>query len=273
MNPVPPPDDLDTEVIAVDQALDALARRHTTMSDPAMSALADFAQAIDDRAIALEATRPAAHTSTGRAKPAGLNGYTVDQATVTTPTAPLPGHRIRTRPATRTRLTRIATPILAAAAAVILIATLPFNSSASSPLHPLHQLLFQPNTPPAAQTIRLSLASAREALDRATPNNPATPTELDRARRLLAEARGELAQVTDPDTRSELENELTDLENRANRIEGDQHGPGTDTAGSGQNGQGEGGQGNTADPTHDPQNQSGGPSSSPQNTDDARRGG
>jgi hypothetical protein len=207
------------------------------------------------------------------AGPADLNGYTARPATLITPTAPLPGHRIRTRRTARTRLGRIATPIVVAAAAFILIATLPFNSSPSSPLHSLHQLLFQPNKPPAAQTIRLNLASAREALDRAAPNNPATPTELDRARRLLAEAREQLAQVTDPDTKSDLENELTDLENRANRIEGDQHGSGSDSAGPGQNGQGEGDQGSTTDPTRDPHNQSASTTSSPRNTDDTKQGG
>jgi hypothetical protein len=105
------------------------------------------------------------------------------------------------------------------AVAVVLVTALTVMGSPNSPLHPLHQLIFRPDTPTAAENVRLKLASARATLDQASGGNASpTPADLAQARRLLAEARDQLAQVSDPDTRSELENELANLQQRANQL-------------------------------------------------------
>jgi hypothetical protein len=261
----------DKEVIALDRALDAIAGRRPSVADPALDALADLARAIDARAATVAHKPPAFGSATGANRPADHNGKALRPASTTSLTRPATGRHLRKASKDRKRVRRVATMIASTAAAITLFGALPINASPGSPLYPLHQLLVQDKKPSAADKVRLNLASARQVLDQTTASSKPDPAELDRARRLLAEARTELAQVSDPDTKSELSNELSDLEQRANRLAADQHGDGADTTSPEQNEQGQGGKGNI-DPTHDPQNESGS-TAGPTSTHDPSAGG
>jgi hypothetical protein len=194
----------DEEIHALDRALEGLAHRRPTGNDPALVALADLARAIDARADALDGQPDPALVS--RTRPA-------------TPPR-LPDNRPRrARPVTRRRLGwSVAVSCAAAVVAVALVAILPVNGSPNSPLYPLHRLIFQPATPTATQDIRVKLASASATLDHAAGRGAATHADLDKARQLLAEASDQLPQVTDPGTRSELQNEVSQLQQRADQL-------------------------------------------------------
>jgi hypothetical protein len=270
MIPTPEPDELNADLIAIDVALDALAQGRPTMPDPALAALAEFAHAIDTRAAALGTPGAAARAASVNGQRASRNGNTVRPAALPGLAMPPIGRHTRTRPAPGKRLSRIVLAVAVAAVAVLLASALPFSGSPSSPLHPLHQLIFQPDKPTVADDVRLKLASASEALDHANDSNGSSrAADLEQARRHLAEAREQLVQVTDPGTRSKLETELSNLEQRATRLsdETDQHGGPADTTGPGQNERhGDGSPGSTTESTNDPNNGQAQPTASPHDT-------
>lgn len=219
MIPLAEPDEFDPDVMAVDNALDALARRRPVVADPALSALATFARTVDARAAALEPDGVFPHPAHLNGKPARRYERTPRQAAPDKATTPSAGHHTRTRPAGKKRLNRVLLAIPVAAVAIVLAGILPFNDSPSSPLYPLHQLVFEPDDR-AAESIRLYLASAGQALDDAASDiGPTREADLDQARRDLAEARKQLAQIADSRTRSELERQLSNLEQRAGQLD------------------------------------------------------
>jgi hypothetical protein len=268
---MPGPGEWDADVIAVDLALDALARRRPIVTDPALAALADFAHIIDARAAGLGPERTTA-------RPAGLNGNTANTVSLNgspvRPSAPKGkgpsgGRHTQTRLASRTRLRHALLAIPVAAVAIMLAGTLPINGSPGSPLYPLHQLIFQPDQP-TPESVRLSLASASQALDHATSNGSTRAADLDQARRHLAEARKQLAQVTGSDTRTELEAELSNLERRAIQLadDTDHHGGPADKAGPGQDERhGQGDTDATPGPTSESQNGQDQPTANPHDTE------
>jgi hypothetical protein len=160
------------------------------------------------------------------------------------------------RSAGRRRLGRALLLVPAAAAVIALVGTLPFNNSRQSPLHPIHQLIFPPQGPTAADNVRLRLASASQALDHAiAASGSERDVDLEQARQYLADARVQLVQVTDLSTRSELDRALSNLERRVTELaeESDDH---DGQAGTGDQGQDKGhdqGDGDASDePTTDP---------------------
>jgi hypothetical protein len=96
----------------------------------------------------------------------------------------------------------------------------PLTSSPDSPLYPLHQRIFESGKPSSpADGVRLNLTSARQALDDASRSQGSTrAVRLDSARQHLAEARRLAALVTDPDARSQLDAELSDLDQRVSGL-------------------------------------------------------
>jgi hypothetical protein len=247
----------EAELIAVDHALDGLAGRLPTVpADPALTALAEFARAVDARVAAV----------------------TPDLRPVIPPTprrhdwARPDDRHARARLAGRSRLRRTlkGIPIAIVALTLALLAGVPLNSSPDSPLYPLHQLIFESRTPSPADSVRLNLANARQALDDASRSQGSTrAARLDSARRHLAEARRLAALMTDPHARSQLYAELSSLDQRASRMaeNNDQQSGDTSTSDPGQGNQhGQDGTHTTESPTS---GSNGGPnvSSSPDPTE------
>jgi hypothetical protein len=220
------------DVLAVDAAVTALAQRRSTSDDPALMLLAEFARQIDVRADAI------GHGSTEapRSASAGLR-----QPVPAWPGSarPDPHRPASTRPAgSRRRLLRVLLSTVAGATVVLLAGMLPVNASPSSPLHPLHELIFQPDQPTPEQQVRTDLGIAAQVLDDAGQcgSSPRTGT-VDQARQHLSDARGLLSKVDDATTRASLQSQLASLERRADDLAqcdaNDQGGPG----GSGDHGQ------------------------------------
>jgi hypothetical protein len=207
----------EAELFAIDHALDGLAGRLPTVpADPALTALAEFARSVDARAAAMAPDAVTAVDARAVAAAADLRAVI--------PSMPSP--RDRARPAdrrdrarsgsSRLRRTLKAVPIAVVALTLALLAALPLSSSPDSPLYPLHQRIFESGNPSSpADGVRLNLASARQALDDASRSQGSTrAVRLDSARQHLAEARRLAALVTDPDARSQLDAELSDLDQR-----------------------------------------------------------
>jgi hypothetical protein len=231
------PDEFDRDVLAIDAALDALGRRRPVVADPALSGLASFAQVVDARVAAL-APAPLlprlSHLSGKEASPdeVRLRRFVTDEAKTT-----VTGRHARTRPTARKRLNRAlqAVAVAAATAAFVLAGMLPFNNSPGSPLYPLHQLIFHPDDV-ALENVELYLASASQALDAATSSSgPPRQAALAQAGRDLAEARKQVGQIVDPGTRTELERQLSNLEQRFTDLaDDDDQGDRPDEANNGQ---------------------------------------
>lgn len=200
----PPADDADIEIVALDAALDSLARRDRVESGDALAALAGFARAIDERATALET----AGTPTGRPRRPQGSMSSRTRRPVT------PRHAGRPR---RARRRLLAIPLLAC---VVLAIAIPLSASPHAPLYPLHHLLFQQDQPSAAESARRHLANARQALDLATASTgTARVGHLADAKRSLADARRLLPRVTDDAMKHQLDVELDGLEQGANQLE------------------------------------------------------
>jgi hypothetical protein len=202
------------DLTAVDLALDVLAERrrttgdaspaqpHHAPDDPALTALAGFAHHIDTRAQALDRQHP-----TARLLPTAA------------PSAPAQA-RLNGRerhPPARPRIPRRLLAVPAAVALTLLIAV-PLSASPGTPLHPLHQLIFQHGTPSPADNARLNLANAKEALDRAGTDGPTRAASILQAHGHFAQARTQIALITDPTIRAELDAELSTLEQRARQL-------------------------------------------------------
>jgi hypothetical protein len=211
----------EAELIAIDHALDGLAARLPTVpADPALTALAEFARSVDTRAAAMA---PDGVTA--------VDARAVAAATDLRPVIPsMPSRPDRPRPAdrrdparlggSRLRRTLKAVPIAVVTLTLALLAAVPLSSSPGSPLYPLHQRIFESAKPSSpADGVRLNLASARQALDDASRSQGSTRAiRLDSARQHLAEARRLAALVTDPDARSQLDEELSDLDQRVSGL-------------------------------------------------------
>jgi hypothetical protein len=211
----------EAELIAIDHALDGLAGRLPTVpADPALTALAEFARSVDARAAAIAPDAVTPIDTRAVAAAADLRAVIPS----------MPSRRDRTRPAdrrdrapsggARVRKTLKRVPIAVVALTLALLAAVPLSSSPDSPLFPLHQRIFESGKPSSpADGVRLNLASARQALDDASRSQGSTrAVRLDSARQHLAEARRLAALVTDPDARSQLDAELSDLDQRVSGL-------------------------------------------------------
>lgn len=218
----------EADLAALDQALDALARRRHVNGDPALDALAGFAAAIDTRVLPLMADRPPLRQRKARKV--------------------RKGHRhpaSRPHPSGRPSLRRR----LAALPAVLTLAFLigvPLSIFPNTPLHPIHRMIFQDGTLSPAENARLSLVSANQALDKASSGSGDTrEADLKLARAHLAHARRQLALVADAATRAQLDATLSNLEQRASKLDdgkggrdaGDGRGPGPSGQDGGERGQ------------------------------------
>jgi hypothetical protein len=148
---------------------------------------------------------------------------------------------------------------LAVLAALGMAGAMPFADAPNSPLHPLHQLIF-PNDP--AENVQVSLASATQALDRASSHATTRANDLDEARHYLDLARQQLAQVEDSDTRSRLQQQLSDLERRFAEIGDDRNSAGTGDQ-NGQDTHDQRSRRSASASPYDPQDSQGRPSPSP----------
>ncbi|GAA4264142.1 hypothetical protein [Dactylosporangium darangshiense] len=206
-----PHDGTDDEVIALDLALDAVARRDYRDADPVVAALAGFAQEIDGQATALTRRRrlPALRPShAGSAKP-----------TAATASAPRRPRAARASRPGRGRRRLLAIPLLACLALAVAV---PLSNTPDAPLYPLHRMLFEQGQPSPADSARLHLANARQALGRvAASSGPARAAALDDARRNLTEARDLIPHITDTPTRLQLDAELASLDQRATQLAGE----------------------------------------------------
>src|SRR5262245_8745686 len=244
-------DGIQGEVTAVDLALDALARRDRLDADPALTALASFARAVDGHAAALmmravTATPPYAHPASGRRVDHGIyadsaaadptravpadptwdyptlvaspNGAKPPSATRVT--APLPHRAARHPRSTRPRRPRRRLLAVLALACLALVTVGQLSASPAAPLHPLHRLLFVGQRQPSpADIARRHLADARHALDRAVATTGSTrSTSLHDAIRDLAQARTLLPRISDRATRTQLDTDLASLNARATRL-------------------------------------------------------
>jgi hypothetical protein len=206
------------EVAALDRELDRV-REARLRDDPALAALAEAVKAIDARAIGVAHQRPVNGTPRPTVRPL------------------TPRHRDRPprNPRRRMRKALLALPMAVVLALVIVG---PLGASPHSPLYPFHRTIFEHGKPSPVEVARQSLASAKQALDQAGTATPsARATSLENARKHLKEARKQLAQVTDPATRAELDAEIDNLERRAHDLDegqknqqGDDNG---DSSGSG----------------------------------------
>jgi hypothetical protein len=227
------------DVLAVDAAVTALAQRRSTSEDPALLLLAEFARQVDLRADAIGGG------STHAERPA----------------VPALSRPARSRPRRRRRTgLRVLLSALVAAVVGLLVGMLPVNASPSSPLHPLHDLIFQPNPTPAEQ-VRTDLVLAAQALDHAGDCGSTAQTgTIDQAREHLADARTLLSEVDDQTVRAGLRSELSTLERRADDLaqcdEDEQGGPG-----------------GAGDPGQDQQSSAGDQTATPTNDNDGQQGG
>jgi hypothetical protein len=209
------------QVLALDLALDAVARRESHDPDDVLAALASFAQAIDGRAAALTA-RHATAVPTGVVTTRGLSalrraGLHIPTA-ATGPRADRPGIPSPARSGRTGRASRglLAVPLLACLALAIAV---PISSSPDAPLYPLHHFLFDRGQPSPAESVRLQLANARRALDRAAATiGPPRAVALDDARRHLTEARRLIPRISDAPIRLQLGTELDDLDQLADQL-------------------------------------------------------
>jgi hypothetical protein len=238
----------EAELIAIDHALDGLAARLPTVpADPALTALVEFARSVDARAAAMA---PDAVTPVdARAAAMAPDAVTAVDARAVAPAADLravtpsmPSWPDRARPAdrrerapsggSRLRRTLKRVPIAVLALTLALLAAVPLSSSPDSPLYPLHQRIFESGEPSSpADGVRFNLAGARQALDDASRSQGSTrAVRLDSARRHLAEARRLAALMTDPDARSQLDAELSDLDQRVSGLAGNKDPQSADTS-------------------------------------------
>jgi hypothetical protein len=223
-------DDESPDVLAVDAELNALAARRSTSNDPAMHLLREFAQEVDVRAAAMGRG--------GRTDPP----WSMAPLPIRPASSPVPHVRRASGRRRTARRVLLSAPI--AAAFVLLIGLLPVNASPSSPLHPLHALIFQDDGPTPEQQIRADLAGAEQELNGAGECGSTVHTDaLDHARRHLDDARGELSKVDDETVRSRLQTDMSSLERRADdlaRCAADEQGGQGGQGGSGDQGQDQG---------------------------------
>jgi hypothetical protein len=249
------------DVLAVDEAVTALAQRRSTSQDPALMLLAEFARQIDVRADAIgqgstEAPRSAPYVVGQHVRGRHANAR------------PGPDRSASSRPPRSRRRTglRILLSTAAGAAVVLLAGILPVNASPSSPLHPLHQLIFQ-DQPTPEERVRADLALAGQVLDVAGGcGSPLHAGTVDQARQHLSDARATVSKVDDATVRASLQSQLSSLEQRADVLDecdaDDQGGPGS----TADHDQQPNGNDQTAGPTTGNEDQQGGPgpSGSPQ---------
>ncbi len=108
-------------------------------------------------------------------------------------------------------------------ACLALAIAVPMSTSPDAPLYPLHQLLFDQGQPSPAESARLHLTNARQALDRAAASSgPARVTAIDDARHNLTDARELIPRIVDTPTRLQFGAELASLDQRAAQLAGQQ---------------------------------------------------
>lgn len=216
MTDLPSPEDLAT----TDIALNRIREQDQPPTDPVLAALGQFAQAVDARAQALTTGLPRPST------PHRLPGAAGNADTPRTPRH-RSGHATRppVRPQPRGR--RLLAVPIALALALVLIG--PLSETPGTPLYPLHQWIFDHPASSPADSTRLNLANANQALDQAGVDSGQTRTaEILAARRHLAAAQTQLRQVTDATARTELAAELNRLEQLADQLDDTGHEQGSD---------------------------------------------
>jgi hypothetical protein len=234
----------EAELDATDRALDALGRREAYSFDPALHALDQLARHIDSRA-ARTADSAVAVPRPRRAAAPELNGRQ-------RPGVPGRGGRPAMARRARKPLRLLAVPLMATALLTFGVATAA-STTPEAPLYSLHQILFPPATPPA-DSVRLHLAGAEQALDNArNATGHARATAIAQAREHLDQARKLLPAVSDSQDRARLHTQLSTLDHQAQQLS-DNDGDGQDRGGQrhtdDQGSKNGGEQGNSGDGDH-----------------------